>query len=360
MYEEEKYQAFRVIVAGPRYDPSMRAWQCWFHVTPLEVEWDDPFTFGITVTDLHAGRSADGRSGVSLALDGGSAWRLGLIDLGRIRQGVLETQVRTTEWAPFFSEGDLSEDELRRELLTALRRQNLAVEVNSSAVGIDVDGMAAVLGVRPQTLRGVVSELIVEGLAEPYADTFGKTASSGRCRITAEGLRLVREARSLRTVSVDAIESFSEVRNVSPQQVADLLDNQGVFRAPEAKVKDVLLQIIGEPYADKDWGGERSDAFSTRLLFEGQRVPVAMLLKGPAVGPVLYPAGLGRRGDQDQRLFTEPAEVFVVQFVGKIESTVYQWMRTQATVRALSGARTVLCVIDGVDTARIFRAYGFA
>lgn len=85
-----------------------------------------------------------------------------------------------------------------------------------------------------------------------------------------------------------------------------------------------------------------------------------MLLKGPAVGSVLYPAGLGKRGDQSLRLFGEPAELLIIQFNGKISPAVHALLREQAQARIARGQRTIVCVIDGPDTARILRAYGYA
>src|SRR5437773_1438504 len=98
--QEERYQAFDVVIAGPAYDPSLGggAWRCWFHVTPLNDEWDEPFTFAITVTNLHARRSVDGRSAEQLAIEEGRAWAHGLIDLGRIERGALVEQSRTSDW----------------------------------------------------------------------------------------------------------------------------------------------------------------------------------------------------------------------------------------------------------------------
>jgi hypothetical protein len=356
---EETYQGFVIKIDGPHHRPGRRAWHCWFHVFPTEVQWDEPFPFALIDSDAYIRRGPSARSGDDLMLADGRAWVHGLIDLGRIQPGG-EEQLRTSEWNPAFGDEDIAEEDLRRELLTAMRRQNLvrASTSGSLTIGIDVEGIAAVLGVPAQRLRGMVSELIIEGMAEPYGDTIGSSPESGCCRITGEGLRALRAPASPSFVYVDDIDSFDKVRAIQPRDVEGLLKD-GVFDVPEARVKNVLLEIIGEAYQDKDWGGERSDVFSTRIVLNGQRVPTAMLLKGPAVGKVLYPAGLGKRGDQDQRLFTEPAELFVVQFVGKIDSAVYQWVRTQATVRAQSGARTTLCVMDGADTARTFRAYGY-
>jgi hypothetical protein len=125
-------------------------------------------------------------------------------------------------------------------------------------------------------------------------------------------------------------------------------------------VKRHLCEVIGENYTQKDWGGERSDVFTTQVRRGGQRVPSAFLLKGPAGGPVMRPSDLGSRADQDLRLFTEPAELFVVQLNGRIDSSLVQRVRITADYHARTGGRTLLCFIDGTDTARILKAYGRA
>jgi len=358
-----QYQGF-TIKAEPARDASLRSGLCWFNVYEGE-EW--AICLMMQVTDPFASRyeAYEPTQVVELAVQFGHHWVHGLIDLARFDRGKTYKVIMTSEWDPYFGEGDLTDEDLRRELLKAIQRLNRAQQGASTILSIDVDGIAVVLGVRPERVRGLLSELLIEGLVEPYAETFGHLAEDGACRITGDGLRALREDQSPTTgpaqlLSVDDIDSFAKVRSIKAEQVADLLDARGVLPFPEAKVKDAICSIVDEPYQDKDWGGERSDVFTTRVVYQGRRIPTAMLLKGPAVGPVLYPAGLGKRGDQDLRLFNEPAEILIVQFNGKIDSAVYQRLRTQAEHRGAHGQRTLLCVIDGADTARLLRAYGFA
>jgi streptomycin 6-kinase len=74
----------------------------------------------------------------------------------------------------------------------------------------------------------------------------------------------------------------------------------------------------------------------------------------------MRPSHLGSSADQDLRLLTEPAELFVVQFNGRIDSSVVQRVRITADYHARARGKTLLAFIDGTDTARILKAYGKA
>jgi hypothetical protein len=49
-------------------------------------------------------------------------------------------------------------------------------------------------------------------------------------------------------------------------------------------------------------GGERSDLFSDRVIFEGERISTAFAFKGPAKFEPMTGAHLGKNGDQIDRL----------------------------------------------------------
>ena len=152
---------------------------------------------------------------------------------------------------------------------------------------------------------------------------------------------------------VDVIDSFSAVRDLtyrpSKKDLAALKD------VPEASVKQAFAEIIGEPTVPKDWGGERSDLFTSRLILDGTRVPTAFAFKGPAKFEPMTLAGLGKNGDQIDRLFTEPADLFVVQHCHEITTPVRGTMRAYAQQ---VGRPRLFCLIDGYDTIRVLSAYG--
>ena len=79
-------------------------------------------------------------------------------------------------------------------------------------------------------------------------------------------------------------------------------------KVPEKDIKKAFAEIIGESFVPKDWGGEKSDLFTTSVQVDGQPMATAFALKGPAVFKPLTVAGLGKNGDQISRLFSEPAE----------------------------------------------------
>lgn len=151
-------------------------------------------------------------------------------------------------------------------------------------------------------------------------------------------------------LAIDRIDSFAAVRRVPPVR----------SRTPllEAEFKDGLQRILGEEGEFRDWGGEQNDLFTTRLRLDGKRRRVAFALKGPGVRGVLQPGHMGKNGDQIQRLFQSPAEVFLVQYHGQVGEAVYQQMEAFARNKTVNlGARVYYGVIDGQDSARLITAY---
>jgi hypothetical protein len=153
-------------------------------------------------------------------------------------------------------------------------------------------------------------------------------------------------------VYIDTIDSFDKIREVNRIQTKSELEN--LRSIPEVKIKEAFAEIIGEPTIPKDWGGERSDLFSDRIIFDGKRISTAFAFKGPAKFEPMTVAHLGKNGDQIDRLFSEPADLFVLQHCHEITTSV------RATMRAFAqqiGMLRLFCVIDGYDTMRLLRAY---
>lgn len=125
---------------------------------------------------------------------------------------------------------------------------------------------------------------------------------------------------------------------------------------PEATVKTTIAALLGEPTVPKDWGGEQSDLFTTRLGIAGRRHSAAFVLKGPAGGSMWKPmtiSMLGKNGDQLQRLASSPAEVLVLQHCHEIRPEVVSLLESLA-----SDMRNVrrFMVIDGYDTYALLLA----
>lgn len=148
---------------------------------------------------------------------------------------------------------------------------------------------------------------------------------------------------------VEDIDSFSRAAQISSEAVEVGMLNE----ISEADIKRYLREIIGEPFDQQDWGGELNDLFTDLVKVNGRRVDTAFMLKGPSVSSPLQISNLGRRGDQVQRLFQSPADLFVIQYNGKIEDRTKQHI--DATARDSNAP--MYCIINGTDTLRLLMAY---
>lgn len=149
------------------------------------------------------------------------------------------------------------------------------------------------------------------------------------------------------------IQEFSKMREIKVENASEWQD---VMRSmPEEKVKSAFASILKEP-SKKDWGGEANDHFSGNLTFGGRRRTGAFLLKGPTNFREMTLEVCGKRADQIHRLTSSGAEIFIVQHSHMIGDVVRQ------TLRALTiypgGKPRKYCLIDGMATYRILKAYG--
>jgi hypothetical protein len=148
------------------------------------------------------------------------------------------------------------------------------------------------------------------------------------------------------------IDAFANLDSVRPPSDAALKELRQI---PESKVKDAFAELVGEPFVPKDWGGEKSDLYTSRLTIQDKPISTAFIFKGPAVRGPMHPADLGRRGDQLIRAFDEPAELIVVQHCDQIATSV---IRQAEALSADPAKPRRYCIIDGADTFRILKAYG--
>lgn len=150
---------------------------------------------------------------------------------------------------------------------------------------------------------------------------------------------------------VGDFDEFAKVRNVPD----DLDWEEGMRKISERAFKICLTEILGDR-AVADWGGERSDHFTSHLTLAGRPVTAAFVLKGPGRGfKPMQPAHLGTNGDQIYRLSTEPAEVLIVQHCHDITPAV----RAELRAFAYQPCRPRrYCLIDGRDSFRLLTAYG--
>lgn len=147
------------------------------------------------------------------------------------------------------------------------------------------------------------------------------------------------------------LKAFERIAQTKPPTKAQL---KKLLNVPEVEVKNRFAAIIGEPFVPKDWGGEKSDLYTSRLTLDEKPISAAFIFKGPAVSGALHPANMGKRGDQLVRAFEEPADLIVIQHHNQIASTVIR----QAEALAADHSRPRLyCIIDGAETYRILKTY---
>jgi len=155
-------------------------------------------------------------------------------------------------------------------------------------------------------------------------------------------------ARNAKLITIDEIDSFSKIGR-EPNNKTSLLKEQ--------KIKQAFAKIIGEPGSFKDWGGEKSDLYSTRIKVRGKRLAAAIAFKGRGTRGKLVPKKMGKNGDQINRLFEEPAQLFLVVYGGQIDSSVIAQMQAFATGVAISGRKVYYGVVDGTDLGRLASGY---
>jgi hypothetical protein len=155
-------------------------------------------------------------------------------------------------------------------------------------------------------------------------------------------------AQNAKFITIDQIDSFSDIGNES---------RPGMQSFPERRIKEGIAEVIGEHGSFKDWGGERSDLYTTRIRLAGRRIRAAIAFKGRGTSGKLVPAKMGKNGDQINRLFEEPADLFLVVYGGQIDSSIISQMQAFAVGHALSGRKVYYGVIDGTDLGRLVFAY---
>ncbi len=151
-------------------------------------------------------------------------------------------------------------------------------------------------------------------------------------------------------VYVENMDSFSKVRNISRSQVREVM-----LREDEIQTK--LEEILNESHHKKDWGGETDDLYTSNLIINGERYRAAFLLKGSGIRGRLTIAKCGTNGDQIQRLFKCPADIFIIQHVSQIDEAVIEEAKLKTIAVRPENPKARFCIIDGIDTQRIMSAY---
>ena len=198
----ERYHGYR-IVDEPERGHGMSATH-WFNVyddngEAFRLAFSVHVDYALAYPDLGHPRDASR----TLAKTLGTRWTHGLIDLARFERG---EEYREERRADTSGPAAVSEGDLRLGLLQALRRMRRAeVAGRSEILALDVDGVADVLGATGPELRGILSELIAEGLVEAAAASFGAAPEDGACAITGVGLQHLRELEDQRVATLPTV-----------------------------------------------------------------------------------------------------------------------------------------------------------
>ncbi len=171
--------------------------------------------------------------------------------------------------------------------------------------------------------------------------------SKGTIKVSFDGAK-----PKTKRIYIDDIDSFKLVRKV---RKAD--DSIKLNHMREEVIKCGLLKIIGENRRYKDWGGEKSDFYTSKLIYKGKRISAACALKGKATQGILTPKKMGHNGDQIARLLTVAAQVFFIVYHSEVDESVIAQLQIFALGKALSGQKIYYCVIDGSDLNRLVQAY---
>jgi hypothetical protein len=158
----------------------------------------------------------------------------------------------------------------------------------------------------------------------------------------------------IREVFIDDIDEFRRARTLKAAKLQPLTP----LRLPEKVFKYGVASILGNKGKFTDWGGERNDLYTSHIIIDGHRRSTAFGFKGPATPPPLTPRKLGKNGDQIPRLFSSTAEVFFVQFEGKIEESVKELMLTHAIRKSHETRHEILYgIIAFEDSHRLRTKY---
>lgn len=159
--------------------------------------------------------------------------------------------------------------------------------------------------------------------------------------------------RNYGEIHVTQINSFSRINDVLKTET-EAPDIRILKSISEEKIKTFFAEIIHEGTIPKDWGGEKSDLFSTNVLLNNNRISTAFAFKGPAKFKPMTLAECGKNGDQIDRLFSEPADLLILQHCHSVKTDVRNTMKAFAS--RIYDLR-YFTIIDGYDTVRLLKAY---
>ncbi|MGH7431187.1 MAG: hypothetical protein ACREI5_05150 [Candidatus Methylomirabilales bacterium] len=153
---------------------------------------------------------------------------------------------------------------------------------------------------------------------------------------------------------IEDIDSFAKARDINPRQVKRLLP----LNLSADQVRTFFGEILGEPLRRPDEEDAATDIFTSTVRTGGDRARAALLLKGATTRGKLTLKKCGKRGEQIARLVAVPAELYMLQHLDQIETPVIRELKTKIQSLNGEGKQCRICLVDGMDTARILVAYG--
>ena len=166
-------------------------------------------------------------------------------------------------------------------------------------------------------------------------------------------IKIPKNKVKVKEITIDQILSFNRVKKIKPSIPTR------ISKMSESKFKKGILSILNERNIFKDWGGEKNDIYTNRLVLKNSRVHAAIALKGTGQRiKKLTPKHMGKNGDQIQRLMTSAAQVFLVQYWREIDQSVLELLHELAIAKSYVQNREIyIGIIDGQDSERLVLAY---
>jgi hypothetical protein len=233
-----------------------------------------------------------------------------------------------------------------RRTIDVLVQRSAGILSTADAEDLTLAEAAALLTSPLESWEKLVPERLKRGHAEDESCLNQQSALVGRVPCSQQD-----------RLHIDEIDSFAQVRSVERSAVADLLVD-GRIDIPEDSIKRAIEEILHVPFHHRDRPDELDDIYTANVVVKGSRRPTAFMLKGPGIGKnELTIADCGKNGDQLVRLFDAPADLFVVQFVGRIAEMVIKDVEGKIAALHKREKKAQYLIVDGQDTARLLVAY---
>ena len=162
---------------------------------------------------------------------------------------------------------------------------------------------------------------------------------------------IIKKTAKTKVISIQDIDEFFKIKKMKSMEY-ELEKN-------EDDIKKLFIKIAGERGKFSDSPIEKNDLL-TYFSMNKKKTLMAFAFKGKSKRKIkkLRPMDMGVNGDQVERLFSSPAEVFFVQFVGQFHELMLSTMEQQALLKSYYTGKTIYYgVIDGDDTSKIFAKY---